>query len=279
MPVKKRAHIKWMGRSPGQIKDIVIILLLIIVFMETALLVRIYAPKRLSPKVTTPVVHKPRIAIIVDDNGYNANDCRFLQGIDQPVTISVLPELKFSATTATCARQDGKEVMLHLPMEPHDNRQKYPEHYIIKTSMPAEEVVAMIDRALSSVPYVSGINNHMGSKATENARLMSVLFTQMKKHNLFFVDSRVTAKTICRYLAKERNLPFSERDVFLDNQNDRDYIEGQFRQLAQIARKKGYAIGIGHARPLTWEIIKEQLGALSAAGFEVVTVKNIINSL
>ena len=274
----RRRRIKKSG-STDTIKNLVILILFGIVVVETVLLARVYVPG-FRPKPRIPErTSLGKVAIIIDDNGYSMNDCTAAAQIDAPVTISVLPHLRFSKEVANCAHSQGKEVMLHLPLEPHQNKEKYPENYIITTAMPPSLVVQKFNEALASVPYAKGINNHMGSQATENPALMSLLFTQMKKNNLYFVDSRVTRKTICPQLARQRHLPFAERDVFLDNQNDRDYIEQQFRKLRETAVKNGYAIGICHARPLSWAILKEQTEHMTSIGYEIVPVKTIINSL
>ena len=168
--------------------------------------------------------------------------------------------------------------MLHLPMEAHHNDDPYPENYIISSKMNVNQVARRVNDALASVPFAEGVNNHMGSKATENKQLMSLIFSEIKNKNLFFVDSRVTLKTICGPLARQTQIPFAERDVFLDNQHDRVQIEYQFTQLAAEARRQGYAIGIGHARSLTWTIVREQLKKLSDEGFEIVPVKALVTS-
>ena len=219
-----------------------------------------------------------RIAIIIDDSGYSEHDCQFLSSIETPVTVAILPNLEHSSEIAQCAHQNHKEVMLHLPLEPHQDPAQYPQGYIIKTSMDKERVIMNLGRFLKSVPFTVGVNNHMGSKATEDKRLMTIIFKELNKRHLFFVDSRVTNKSICPKLAYKLNLPFTQRDVFLDNENRRDYIEKQFAQLARLARKNGYAVGIGHARALTWQIVREQSELLAQEGFRLVTVQEIINS-
>ncbi len=278
-------------------KDIVIGALAVFVLLEAYLLLSqtpkeiVVVKKIAQPAVAAPqqkpqaislkpIVPKPivgRVAIIIDDCGYNLLPCEFSEKIKAPVTFSVLPGLQHSTDAAECAHQQNKEVMLHLPMEPHHNDDKYPQDYILTTAMPKSKVVKIIDEALKTVPHAQGVNNHMGSKATENKPLMTTVFSTLKKKGFFFVDSLVTEKSICQNLAASFELPFSERTIFLDNQNERDYIEGQFAQLAQIARKKGFAIAIGHARRLTLEVIKEQTEALSQEGIEFVTVHNIIS--
>jgi polysaccharide deacetylase 2 family uncharacterized protein YibQ len=230
-----------------------------------------------QPAEVRKIPSQGKIAVIIDDSGYSIEDCSAMDSIDYPVTVSILPDLAYSRKIAQCAHNLGKEVMLHLPMEAHKNNDKYPEHYIISSKMDASQVAGRIKDALSSVPFAEGINNHMGSKATENKQLMSLIFSEIKNRNLFFVDSRVTTKTICGPLAREIQIPFAERDVFLDNQHERAKIEEQFSLLAAEARRQGYAIGIGHARSLTWKIVREQLKKLSEEGFEIVPVKTLTN--
>ncbi len=265
--------------SRDTFKNNLIVFLFCIIVIETILLAKVYVPG-FRPKIRPPErTSLGKIAIIVDDSGYSMNDCSVLSQIKAPVTVSVLPHLRYSQETASCAHHQGKEVMLHLPLEPYQNKDPYPANYIITTSMPPSLVVQKFNEALASVPYAKGVNNHMGSKATEDTALMSILFTELKKNNLYFVDSRVTRKTICPHLASQRHLPFAQRDVFLDNQNDRAYIEQQFRILRQTAVKHGYAVGICHARSLSWDILKEQTDLMTSLGYEVVPVKSLINSL
>jgi|SRR3989338_5031671 len=241
-------------------------------------------PQRAQPVIAvtpTPTVSKSRgrIAIIVDDNGYNLRDCHYLKEIASPVTISILPNIKHSTEMAKCAHAYKKEVMLHLPMEPHENLDEYPKEYILNTEMPKGLIIDRLEESLKSVPYADGVNNHMGSKATENRRLMTILFAQLLAKNLFFVDSRVTSKTVGPRLARETGLSFAQRDVFLDNVNERGEIEAEFAELAKLAEKQGFAIGISHARKLSWQIIKEQTEKLKKEGFEIVPVRTIVDQI
>ncbi|MCK5214672.1 MAG: divergent polysaccharide deacetylase family protein [Candidatus Omnitrophica bacterium] len=282
MPLRK--HNRRKGRPKQKhlnnvIAALFIVFILVFVFNTFR---RIVLDKKVSPTSSkssvTRISGKPMLVVIVDDCGYSINDCDYISRLDTPATISVLPNLDHSTQVAACAQKMGKEVMLHLPLEPHILKEHYNSDYIITTDMTGKQVVEKIHSALASVPYAVGINNHMGSKATENRRLMSIVFSQLMKSNLFFVDSRVTAKTICRRLAREQGLPFAKRDVFLDNENDRDYIEGQYAQLKHKARQQGYAIGICHARPLSWQILMEQSRSLQDEGFELVTVNTLMKS-
>jgi|GEM_PF-318355 len=301
--------------SAQSVSQSLVVILLGIIAIETFLLARIYLqhpsgrsehaapvlsfPKKSPPPqpqtliaVPTPAVSEPapsepivpvsptkrrgKIAIIIDDNGYSANECTQLSGLSIPVAVSVLPNLEFSRPTAICSHRYNKDVMLHLPLEPYINTEKYPDNYIIKTTMPPKVVQRHLNRALASVPFATGINNHMGSKATENYPFMSALLLEIKTKKLFFVDSVVTGRSVCRSVAQRVHILFGSRDVFLDNQNERAYIEGQFQELARVAERRGYAVGIGHARSLTWQILKEQAESLANQGFEFVTIRSLL---
>ena len=221
-------------------------------------------------------VYIPKIAIILDDWGYNANGCTFLEKIDIPITVSILPELRYSQTIARCAHQNNKEVMLHLPLEPHKFFETYPEDYVILSSMTKDKILAMLDKFFKNIPFVVGANNHMGSKASEDRALMKIVFSYFRKNNFFFVDSLVSSNSICEPLAQEEHVPFLHRNVFLDHEADAQYIKGQLDQLAERAKKQGFALGIGHDRPLTKEILLEQSQKLKNQGFKFVTVKELI---
>jgi len=235
------------------------------------------APVIPAPRTPVPPKITAKVAIIVDDWGYG-DHCSALKEIPGPIAVSVLPELAYSKASAECAHQNGKEVMLHLPMEAYRNLEHYPENYILKVTAPRSEIEETIDDALKKIPYIVGVNNHMGSKATDNRTFMRILLSSLKERNLFFVDSLVSENSVAGSLAKRLGIPFAKRDVFLDNENNHNYIAGQFAQLIKQARKKGYAIGIGHARSLTLEVIKEQMTLFEKQGIEFVTVKDLLES-
>ena len=253
-------------RRKKNIKDLALWVLSIVVLVETFFLLKTLP----QPSVIG------RIAVIIDDVGYNAESCAVIKSIKSPLAVSILPWLEYSQSLAECVHEDHKDVMLHLPLEPHWNQEQYPENYIIKTSLSRRRVEEMFEQGLKSVPYASGVNNHMGSKATEDGRLMSIILSRLKGKHLFFVDSLVTNHSVCRDLAKKLGVDFAQRDVFLDNKNTREDIERQFAQLARRAQRKGYAIAIGHDRPLTWQILKEQVELLQKQGFRIVSIRELL---
>lgn len=257
-------------------KELIIILILsMLVVFETALLLKFRLKK-------TEVAIKPekkisgRLAIIVDDWGYSLSTINFLKEIDAPIDISVLPFLPYSKEIAQIANSNHKEVMLHLPLEPHPNDKIRLEKNVILASMQKKEVLKILNDALMDVPNVKGINNHMGSLATEKKDLMAVIFSEMKKKKLFFVDSLVTSKSVCFDLAKELKVKFAKRNVFLDNKNDAEYIRKQFSYLIKRAKNQGFAIGIGHDHPLTLKVIQEIIPEIENQGIEIVFVSELV---
>jgi polysaccharide deacetylase 2 family uncharacterized protein YibQ len=236
------------------------------------------APGPVVPGVVSPEKSGPaRVVIILDDWGYSVKNCQYLKDIKEPLTVAVLPSLPHTNDVLQCAHDSGKQIMLHLPLEPHNNSDKYPEDYILTTSMLPTKVDRLLSDILDKMPYVEGVNNHMGSKATEDRRLMTTIFRQLKYRKLFFVDSRTASKSVCSAVAKELGLPFASRDVFLDNVNERTAITNQLTTLARIAKKRGWAVAIGHDRSLTLQVIEERIPWFKEQGIEFVPVKEILS--
>jgi hypothetical protein len=179
---------------------------------------------------------------------------------------------------AACANANHKLTMLHLPLEALHNYDFYPPNYIIKTSMNPEVASKITDDDLEQLPSIEGVNNHMGSKATEDWPLMKLIFKKLKKKGLFFIDSMTARNTVCAALADEMGLAFGKRDVFLDNVNTKDAIIKQIMVLAQKARHRGYAVAIGHDRRLTMQVLKEEIPLLEKQGFQIVSIKSLIKN-
>ena len=202
---------------------------------------------------------RPKIAIIIDDMGYDLEAAlRFLE-MDGGLSISVLPHSPFQTEIATLAHQSGNDVLLHLPMEPLEYPEVDPGPGALISTMTPDELLAQLKFNLDAVPYISGVNNHMGSKLTEDAARMRQVFTILKKRNLFFVDSLTNPKSECSRVAQLFQLPFAERHVFLDHSQEANAIRFQIKRLLSIAKKRGEAVGIAHPYPLTLEILQEQI--------------------
>lgn len=201
------------------------------------------------------VVRLRRAAILIDDLGIDLGPARELLGLPCALTFSVLPHLRHSAEIAEAAHGSGREVMLHLPMQPERGAVR-PGRGEITVGMSAAEVAATLERALDSVPYAAGVNNHMGSRATADAPLMAALMAALAQRGLYFVDSRTTAATVALDVARAEGIPAFYRSVFLDDTETADYTVGQLRKLRRLVEEQGAALAIGHPYPTT-------LGALA----------------
>ena len=221
---------------------------------------------------------KARVAIIIDDLGMGGKVTRELLAIDRPLNFSILPFLPRSKETAIKAKKKGFLIMLHLPMEPkgYPARDKDPGKGAILMNTPRKEIAKIIAQDLSNIPYVQGANNHTGSRLTEDEEMMNLILKELKKKNLFFVDSKTSDESVAYKEARRLGLRCVERDVFLDNEINLDYIKGQIHLLARIALNEGQAIGIGHAHSLTARAIRESIPELKNQGIEFVLVSELL---
>ncbi|MBF0123603.1 MAG: divergent polysaccharide deacetylase family protein [Candidatus Omnitrophica bacterium] len=231
--------------------------------------------KPLKPK-GKPVVTQAYMAIVLDDWGYNRTHCKYLEAIKVPLGIAILPELPFSTEVIACAKASGKEPMIHLPMEPHKPDATYPAGYHLTTEMSVPELKKLLDKRFQEMPGIVGVNNHTGSKATESPIVMKVVLNEIKRRGLFFIDSVTSEQSVGMDVAKSLNMKIAKRNVFLDNRNERGAIEWQFASAVRMARKRGFALVIGHDRELTLKIIKEQTDKLRQEGIEFLPVKEYI---
>ncbi|NQT07071.1 MAG: divergent polysaccharide deacetylase family protein [Candidatus Omnitrophica bacterium] len=216
---------------------------------------------------------KARVAIILDDFGYNTKNLKELWSIEEPVTLSILPNLPYSKRIAKAAVKQGCEVMLHLPLEPYEHERL--EEGTIMTDMTDSQILDNLKKAMESVPGLKGISNHMGSKATEDPRVISIIFERMYIEDLYFVDSLVTAKSVCSELSRNMGIRFASRSVFLDNEADIDYIKERIKETKEMALRTGWAIGIGHDKPLTIRALKDMLPALEDEGIKTAFVSEL----
>ena len=255
-----------------KVYKITILILSLLVITETILLFHLWIvrPKKI-PKI--PPLVKGKIAIVIDDWGYNLNNLHILKEIQYPLTVSVLPNLNYTKTVAQQAHKMGLEVILHLPLEPHEKSRL--EKDTIMTYMDESTIKNIVIQDLLNISYASGVSNHMGSKATEDLRTMEIIFRELKKRHLYFLDSLVSPDSICFDSANKMQLHFAKRDVFLDNQEEPEYIKGQIEKLKIKAGIEGQAIGIGHDRKTTLEVIKKVMPELEKEGYKFVFVSQL----
>ena len=250
-------------------KIVIGILLLIIIAQWVFIITR---PKIAPPKI--PVAIKGKIAIVLDDWGYNLNNLNIIEQIKYPLTCSILPNLNYSQEIARELHTRGFQIILHLPLEPHEKYRL--EKNTIMTSMDESTIRNTINQDLDNVVYAKGVSNHMGSRVTEDLKTMEIIFKELKKRQLFFLDSMVSSKSIGSDLASKMGLRLAKRDVFLDNKEEPGYIREQIYKLKIKAKIYGRAIGIGHDRKITLEILKEVMPQLEKEGYKFVFVSELV---
>ncbi len=239
----------------------------------------IYPPEAVTPPkpphTTTAPKTRPEIAIIIDDLGYDRKMANKFIALNAVLTISVLPDSPFLKPIVAAANQHGREILLHLPMEPDEYPNIQPGPGALLMSMTPDELIAQLDHDLDQVPNLKGVNNHMGSRMTKDPPKIRQVFTVLKKRGLFFVDSRTTAETLCEPSARLLQVPFAERDVFIDHSTDPEFIRRQIKRLVQRAKRQGFAIGIGHPHQTTYQLLREALPELKKE-VDLVPVSQIV---
>lgn len=205
---------------------------------------------------------RPRVAIIIDDLGYDRRLAEKFLSLDGPLTYAILPHSPYRNEIANAARLKGADVMLHLPMEPNEYPEIDPGPGALLSSMTPDERIAILEKNLDSVPFISGVNNHMGSKMTANSEHMNQVLSIMKKRGLYYIDSLTTHNSRSRSSARLFQVPFAQRDVFIDHDPRPEAIRKRLDQLVRIAEKNGQAIGIAHPYEVTYEVLSEVLPIL-----------------
>ena len=236
------------------------------------------APVKAAPapaKTEKTAKRTGRLAIVLDDWGNHYSLVNDAVSIGRPLTLAILPNLPHSRDIAEEAFANGLGVMLHMPMQPQGTGQPL-EPQTILTSTPEAEIIRYLDEALASVPHVTGINNHMGSAATSDARVMKTVLAHLKKKKLFFVDSNVIATTQGPVLARQMGLRFTKRDVFLDNELELEAVKTQLREAKNIALSAGSVVAIGHDKKVTLEAIREVAADFEKEGVHFVLVKELL---
>jgi len=226
---------------------------------------------------STPKKLAGRIVLVIDDFGYRNDTVSdgFLE-LGVSITCAIIPGHEQSRKFAQKAKAAGQEVIIHMPME-SNIKNPGEEDYKIKTGMTSEEIEWRVGEVLKDIPEAVGMNNHQGSKATTDGKVMSVVGSVLKQHDKYFVDSRTSSKTVGEKTMRSLGVLTTRRHVFLDNDPDVKMISAQLEQLVEMARKQGAALGIGHARPNTLEVLKREIPGLLEAGFQFEFASQIVN--
>lgn len=218
-----------------------------------------------------------RVAVVLDDAGMRLEELEEALRVGRPVALAILPGLPHSQELARKAREAGLEVLLHLPMEPEDpTLARQIGAFGVRVDMSDQEIERTVRAALRAVPGAVGVNNHMGSKATADPRVLKVVLRVAAEEGLFFLDSRTTGKSSVEAVAKRLGVRWVARSVFLDHDPDPEAVRDQVRRLVQVALQEGFAVAIGHAnRPRTAAVLAEMVGEMERAGVKLVPVSQL----
>lgn len=218
---------------------------------------------------------RAKVAVVLDDWGYSRRLVPDVLKLNRPVTLAVLPHQPYSAAIAQQVAGSRCEIILHMPMEPRDD--DYPrEPQILLSGMPSAAARQMLTAAFATVPSAKGLSNHQGSKATEDAALMQTVMQELRRRRLFFLDSLTASQSACEPAAKAAGVPFAQRAVFLDNEEAPEAIRRQLQELAAAARRAGSAVGIGHDKRVTLEVLEQVMPQMERDGIEFVPLSEVV---
>jgi polysaccharide deacetylase 2 family uncharacterized protein YibQ len=217
------------------------------------------------------------LALVIDDAGYSLQELQAFLDLPMPLTVAVLPNLPHSTEAARRVLAAGKDLILHCPMEPGGGQDPGPG--AIRTGQSPEEIKRLLDADFSSVPGALGMNNHMGSKATADEVLMTVVLGYLKGRGLLFLDSRTTADTAAPRAAEALGMRILRRDVFIDNEVDEEAITDSFDKAVQEAGSSGTSVAIGHVQNRgVVDILRAAQTTLAASGVRMARLAEVMDA-
>ena len=216
-----------------------------------------------------------KLAIIIDDCGVDVSAVNSLLDTNLPFSYAIIPFKSHSSDTLELIRSRGRVAMLHLPMEPMNVASSEGAN-AIRVALTDAQKQELTRKAMNSLPGISGVNNHQGSKATSDAATMKVVLREIKSKGLFFVDSRTIASSVARDVAKNMGVRTARNDIFLDNSTNPEDIRAQIYKAMAIAEKAGSCVAICHARPNTVKCWKTYLQEFKNCGIQFVPVTDLL---
>ncbi|MFB3925113.1 MAG: divergent polysaccharide deacetylase family protein [Syntrophales bacterium] len=219
---------------------------------------------------------RKQLAIVIDDLGYDLVVIDQLLEIEAPITFSILPHLIHSRDAAEKVHRAGREVLLHLPMEPHDYPRRDPGKGALFVKMTTAEMTKCLSDDIDSVPFASGVNNHMGSRFMEEEEKLEIIFRQLGGKGLFFVDSLTTGKSKARELAATTGIGLIERDFFIDNGRNADLTYREI--IGHMSEPGGWRqrLLIGHPYPSTLAALKRVFSRAASLDVDIVPVSRLL---
>ena len=233
-------------------------------------------PEALDKPIEKKTPMRGIIAIIIDDFGYRNDHISngFLE-LPAKLTYAIIPGHDHSQLFSKKAYDAGYEIIVHLPME-NIGKTYGEEEYVLMSYFQDDEIKSRINNAFDNLPEAIGLNNHQGSRGTADSRVMTLLAGVIKDKKKFFIDSRTTSNSIANSTMRRYNVPTNQRDVFLDNDLDEEKIKTQLYKLADVSERKGIAIGIGHVKPQTLNVLKNEIPVLKQKGFRFEFVSRLV---
>jgi len=244
------------------------------------------APPRHAPDVARPDAPRadaarrrdgrPRVAIVIDDVGDSIEAARTILALEPPVTIAVIPFRRESERIAAAAVERGREVILHLPLEPERQEEMGDAPGFLRASMSPDGLEHQLDADLAAVPYIVGVNGHMGSRFTRDPVAMDRLLRALRARGLFFLDSLTTPSSVAPATAARIGVPFAQRTLFLDHDPSPAAVARALAQLDALVRARRDVIAIGHPHPATLAALGPWLARADAAAIHVVPVSALV---
>jgi len=229
-----------------------------------------------SPVETAKVPMRGVIGLIIDDFGYRNDHVSngFLQ-LPGKLTYAIIPGHDYSQLFSKKAYDAGYEIIVHLPME-NIGKTYGEEEYVLMSYFQDDEIKNRINKAFDYLPESIGLNNHQGSRGTADSRVMTLVAGVIKEKKKFFIDSRTTNNSLAETTMRKYGVPTNKRDIFLDNELDEEKIKIQLLELADVSEEKGIAIGIGHVKPQTLNVLAKEIPVLQEKGFRFEFVSKLV---
>ena len=220
---------------------------------------------------------RPLIAIVIDDMGISKKRTKDIISIKAPITASFLTYSTKIDKQIQAAINSGHEIIAHIPMEARTVKDAAPD--VLTINMNKKTLTKTFNKMLDKFKNINGVNNHMGSLFTENSASMNIVLDILKSRNMYFLDSKTSAKSVATKLAINKNMPHISRHVFIDNENNYNYITNQLDKAKQIAYKRGYSVAIGHPKSQTFLALRDWLKNNDNSNVKLVHLSTIVEKL
>ena len=218
---------------------------------------------------------KPKIVVVIDDLGLNKRRSEAVANLPAPLTLAYLPYARGLKNQTKQARQNGHELMVHMPMQPLYDRADPGPHALL-ANLSEEDLLKRIRKNLSAFDGYVGINNHMGSAFTQDVRGLKTLMSELRSRDVLYLDSRTSAASRAEDIARQFNVATTGRDVFIDHEISEAFIKSALEKVERTALRRGSAIAIGHPHDMTTAALAEWLPTLEGKGFQLVPITSVM---